>query len=348
MKHIAKRCAKIIPEGQLPEYESFVRSHPKGHFMQTAAWAAQKPYWRWAAVAVRDEDGQIIGSCAVLIRQIPFLSWTLVYACRGPVCDPEDIQTLEALMDGVREIAQANHAYAILLDPDVPQENCAFWDAMEDICGVAPVQNDGFEGIQPRFVFRLNLEGKSLDEIFSAFSQKTRYNIRLSERRGVTVKSEGLSACPEFYELMEQTGRRDGFKTRRRPYFERLLQNFGPDARLYMARLDGQAVAGTLAVHCGDKVWYIYGASSNEHRDCMPNALLQWNMIHWAKELSCRLYDFRGVPGDLRPENHLYGLYRFKKGFGGDFTAFGGEIHIVEKPMVERLVQAALKAKETL
>ena len=91
-------------------------------------------------------------------------------------------------------------------------------------------------------------------------------------------------------------------------------------------------IAGTLAILYGDKVWYLYGASSNEHRNLMPNYLLQWSMIQWAIENNCRVYDFRGVSGDISEDNPHYGLYRFKKGFGGDFTEFVGEYdHVIRK-----------------
>ena len=96
-----------------------------------------------------------------------------------------------------------------------------------------------------------------------------------------------------------------------------------------MAFHEGQPIAGTLAIHYGDKVWYLYGASSNEHRNLMPNYLLQWTMIQWAIETGCRIYDFRGVSGDVSEDNPLYGLYRFKKGFGGEFTEFVGEMDLV-------------------
>ena len=102
-------------------------------------------------------------------------------------------------------------------------------------------------------------------------------------------------------------------------------------ARLYMAFHEGQPIAGTLAIHYGDKVWYLYGASSNEHRNLMPNYLLQWSMIQWAVETGCSVYDFRGVSGDISEDNPLYGLYKFKKGFGGDFTEFVGEYDLVLK-----------------
>ena len=97
---------------------------------------------------------------------------------------------------------------------------------------------------------------------------------------------------------------------------------------------EGAPIAGTLAIHYGDKVWYLYGASSNEHRNLMPNYLLQWRMIQWAVETGCRVYDFRGVSGNVSEDNPLYGLFRFKQGFGGDFTEFVGEEDLVLSPVI--------------
>ena len=139
----------------------------------------------------------------------------------------------------------------------------------------------------------------------------------------------GKEMVPDFARLMLETGVRDGFVTRQPEYFANMLDNLGEHCRLYMAFYEGEPIAGTLAIHYGDKVWYLYGASSNEHRNLMPNYLLQWRMIQWAVETGCRIYDFRGVSGDLSEDNPLYGLYKFKKGFGGEFTEFVGEMDLV-------------------
>ena len=192
-----------------------------------------------------------------------------------------------------------------------------------------------FEAIQPRYVFRLNVEGKTEEELLANFHQKWRYNIRLAERKGVTVRICGKEMVPAFSDLMLTTGVRDGFVTRKPEYFSAMLDNLGEHARLYMAFDPNDIpIAGTLAIHYGDKVWYLYGASSNEHRNLMPNYLLQWRMIQWAVETNCRIYDFRGVSGDVSEDNPLYGLFRFKQGFGGDFTEFVGEMDLVLSPAI--------------
>ena len=326
---------EFITEKTLPEYEAFVQSHPKGNFAQSYLWGKQKPMWQWDAIAVRGEDGAIRGSLAVMTRKVPGIGRTLMYGCRGPVCDLDDRETFSQLLDGAKVLAKKYKSYVIKIDPDVPSSNTAFSSMLQSFGFRAKEGGKNFEAIQPRYVFRLNVEGKPEEELLANFHQKWRYNIRLAERKGVTVRICGKEMVPAFSDLMLTTGVRDGFVTRKPEYFAAMLDNLGEHARLYMAfDPNDTPIAGTLAIHYGDKVWYLYGASSNEHRNLMPNYLLQWRMIQWAVETNCRIYDFRGVSGDVSEDNPLYGLFRFKQGFGGDFTEFVGEMDLVLSPVI--------------
>ena len=326
---------EFITEKTLPEYEAFVQSHPKGNFAQSYLWGKQKPMWQWDAIAVRGEDGAIRGSLAVMTRKVPGIGRTLMYGCRGPVCDLDDRETFSQLLDGAKVLAKKYKSYVIKIDPDVPSSNTAFSSMLQSFGFRAKEGGKNFEAIQPRYVFRLNVEGKTEEELLANFHQKWRYNIRLAERKGVTVRICGTEMVPAFSDLMLTTGVRDGFVTRKPEYFAAMLDNLGEHARLYMAfDPNDTPIAGTLAIHYGDKVWYLYGASSNEHRNLMPNYLLQWRMIQWAVETNCRIYDFRGVSGDVSEDNPLYGLFRFKQGFGGDFTEFVGEMDLVLSPVI--------------
>ena len=326
---------EFITEKTLPEYEAFVQSHPKGNFAQSYLWGKQKPMWQWDAIAVRGEDGAIRGSLAVMTRKVPGIGRTLMYGCRGPVCDLDDRETFSQLLDGAKALAKKYKSYVIKIDPDVPSSNTAFSSMLQSFGFRAKEGGENFEEIQPRYVFRLNVEGKTEEELLANFHQKWRYNIRLAERKGVTVRVCGKEMVPAFSDLMLTTGVRDGFVTRKPEYFAAMLDNLGEHARLYMAfDPNDTPIAGTLAIHYGDKVWYLYGASSNEHRNLMPNYLLQWRMMQWAVETNCRIYDFRGVSGDVSEDNPLYGLFRFKQGFGGDFTEFVGEMDLVLSPVI--------------
>ena len=325
---------EFITDETLAEYEAFIASHPKGHFAQSSMWGKVKSAWTWRAIAVRGEDGKIKGSCAFLIRKAPLVGAAMLYACRGPVCDLEDKATLDQLMEGAKALAKEVKGYVIKIDPDVSHENEAFRKLLESYGFILTGTGKNFEGAQPKFVFRLYLNGRTEEELLASFTQKHRYNIRLAVKKGVEVKLCGLEMVDEFTRIMVETGVRDNFVTRDAAYFRRLLEKLGDHARLYMAFHEGQAIAGTLAIWFGDKVWYLYGASSNQHRNLMPNYLLQWNMIQWAVEKGCRVYDFRGVSGDLSEDSPMYGLYKFKKGFNGDFTEFIGEMDwVLSRPM---------------
>ncbi len=334
--------SEIITKEQILEYEAFIQSHPKGHFAQSVLWAKQKPMWHWEAVVSRGPNGRIKGSMAVLIRKIiPGMPFTMMYACRGPVTDLDDQETLKDLIDGARILAKKHHSYVIKIDPDVPSSETAYAQSLQALGFVPTGGGATFDAIQPQYVFRLNTQGKTIDQLLAALPQSTRRKVRTAPKKGVVTKICGKEAVPDFARLMLETGVRDGFVTRDQSYFENMLDNLGEHARLYMAYYEGQAIAGTLAIWYGDKVWYLYGASSNEYRNLMPNYQLQWNMIEWAVEQHCRLYDFRGVPGQVGEDHPLYGLYKFKLGFGGDYVEFVGEMDLVLNRPVNWFINTA-------
>ena len=237
-----------------------------------------------------------------------------------------------------KKLAKKYHSYVIKIDPDVPSTETAYTKMLEELGFRLTGGGATFDAIQPQYVFRLNTEGKTSEELLMSLPQSTRRKVRAGAKKGVTVEIRGKEAVPDFARLMLETGVRDGFVTREASYFENMLDNLGEHARLYMAYYEGQAIAGTLAIWYGDKVWYLYGASSNEHRNLMPNYMLQWSMIEWAVEKGCRIYDFRGVPGRVGEDHPLYGLYKFKLGFGGDYVEFVGEMDMVLNPPVNWMI----------
>lgn len=332
---------------ELESIERFIAAHPKGHFCQSALWGKVKSGWQQRFVYTTGEDGQINAAAAFLLRKTPVLPYYLMYAPRGPVCDPSDTAALTALTEKIKTCAREWKAYLIKMDPDVPVGNTAFTETLEQ-CGFTRKNSKNFDAVQPNFVFRLNVEGKTEEEIMAGFASKTRYNIRVAQKNGVTVRIGGADDLHEFTRIMRVTGERDGFSTRPEAYFTGLLSALGEHARLYLAEIDGRMIAGTIAIAYGDKVWYLYGASDNAFRNAMPNYLLQWEMIRWAVERGCRIYDFRGVSGDLSEDNPLYGLYRFKKGFGGELVEFAGEFNCLLHPAVDRLVNGGLRLRKKL
>jgi lipid II:glycine glycyltransferase (peptidoglycan interpeptide bridge formation enzyme) len=343
---------KIIKQDEKDLFNHFMAYGPKGHVLQSYEWGEVKRRTGWQPIRVMVMDeGKPVAGISILKRLLPIpgLKKCIFYAPRGPVADFSDKDTLKFLFSSIKALAKKHGAIMLKIDPDIkaPDE-----DAVSTLSSLGFVCREGgknFEGVQPKFVFRLPLD-KSLDDIFASFHEKTRYNIRLSSRKGVTVKEGTREDLKPFYDILQETCIRDKFLVRGFDYFEALWEELVEKgfAKLFMAEYEGKYIAGTLAFIFGDKAWYIYGASSNEHRNVMPNYALQWEMIKWAKKNGCTMYDFRGVSGDLSPDNPLYGLYRFKKGFNGDFTEFIGEFDLPLSPFFYYLWEHVIPGYRTL
>jgi peptidoglycan pentaglycine glycine transferase (the first glycine) len=327
------------------KYEAFLQSHPKGHFMQSLRWARIKSFWKNEIVTVEDENGRIVGSMSLLIRKLPVLPFTVMYSPRGPVCDPHDADTIRALLEKCKQQARKHRSYVLKMDPDIEIEDKQFESIVLGLGFKLTRGLKNYEGIQPRFVFRLDLRGKTEDVIMQDFHQKVRYNIRLAERKGVVVKAGGREDIGVFYRMIVETGIRDNFVVRSKEYYESVFDCMAPDhIKVFIAYYEDKPIAGTIGILYGNKFWYLYGASINEHRNLMPNYLLQWNMIKCALEAGADIYDFRGVPGNIDESNPLYGLYRFKVGFRGKFTEFVGMLDYVFNPFVYFLAEKCIYA----
>lgn len=340
---------EILRQEQYPEYEEFVSGHPRGEFMQSTRWQEVKSNWKWEAVVSRDGEGRIVGACGVLIQKMPLFGTTFLYAPRGPVCNIHDQQVLADLKSGVDQLAKTYNAHLFKMDPDVVADDQEFLRLMDKMGFARFYGPDGFETIQARFNYRLYLQGRTEAELMAGFTQKTRYNIRVARKHGVEVRPVGPERLDDFMKIYQVTGARDGFNTRPKEYFQRMLSALGPHCRLYMGFYEGQAICGAIATNYAGKTCYVYGASDNAHRNVMPNYLMQMEMIRWAVETGCDVYDFQGISGDMENENgHMYGLYRFKRGFGGQVDELAGEFNYLYKPVTARLVDAAIKANEQL
>ena len=341
------QCRIITKENRIEvtRMEAFVKSHEKSHFLQTPAWARVKEAWDWRGLLACDEE-KLVGAMSVLIRPLP-LGFSLLYVPRGPVCDRNDPYVMAALLGMADDLAEAVNALELLMDPDELATNERFRELMRT-WGFWEREDAGFNNVQAQHVFRLHLTGKTEDSVFADFCQKTRYNIRVAMRKGVQIRVyTGDKKIPEqeinaFDRIMQETGSRDHFIPREKAYYRKVFAALGQEAVLFMAYLGEEPIAGTIGVYSGGKGWYLYGASSNSHRNVMPNYLLQWEMVRMALERHCVFYDFRGVPGVLTRENPLYGLYRFKKGFGGTYTKFTGLFVRSYRPLLAGCFDTAL------
>jgi lipid II:glycine glycyltransferase (peptidoglycan interpeptide bridge formation enzyme) len=335
--------AQLIEERDRGLFNDFICSSSKPHFLQGYEWGELKSATGWEPLRLLVwHDDRPAAAISILERRLPlyrYLRRSIAYAPRGPIIGDDCDQAGEMfLWESVKNMASRRGAIFIKIDPDIPNGH---GDAAENYrqrlsaAGFRPSGNQsGFGGVQPRFVFRLDVT-PSEQELLAAMEGKTRYNIHLAERKGVVVRlAQDKTDLRLFYDILTETATRDRFLIRNFSYFERMWDLFASRgaARIWLADYQGEVIAGSLAFLCGNRVWYLYGASANRFRNLMPNYLLQWTMIRWAKELGCSLYDFRGVPGSADPDDHLAGLYRFKKGFAATFTEFIGEYDLVLAP----------------
>ncbi len=349
----------------------FVGQRPEGDVLQAWEWGAVKsPGWMPLRIAVFRGDA-IIAGAELLVRKLPLVG-NFFYAPRGPLMlDWADTDTFRLLLSAIRAQANSHKAAFLKIDPAVPGERTDVASLLAAHGFAPPPDADpqGFGGTQPRCVMQLDLAGRTEAELLASFKPQTRRNIKLSvEKHGVEVVEELTRAdLSVFNDLMQITGARDGFRPRPLSYFQTLWDTLVPAnmAKLFLTRYDGVYLSGALCFLIGDKAWYVYGASGNEHRNTMPNYAMQWAMIRWARAQGCAWYDFRGVSPRRRQEgesaaaleadDHLQGLNRFKEGFSPRYVEYIGEYDLVYnkaaywayttgKPAAQKLVRR-LKGK---
>lgn len=339
----------VTDEKSTNEYKKFLEGHERCNFQQSPEWAKVKDNWKNEVILAEDEQGKIIGSLSVLIRKMPIFG-NIMYSSRGPVCDIHNMAVLKQLTDGAKELAKKYNAIVLKIEPDIESKDQTFRDIVTNLgYKIKDDAKDFKDEIQPRYVFRLDIKDKTKEEIMAGFKQKWRYNIRLATKKGVIVKEGTREDLKDFHKIMVETGKRDGFITRPLEYFEKMYDELAPKhMKLLMAYYEDKPISGVIPIFYGNKTWYLYGASSNEHRNLMPNYLLQWEMIKMAIARHDDIYDFRGVSGVVDENHPQYGLYRFKQGFGATFTEFIGEIYIPFKPLTYKLYKFSEKAFRTL
>jgi len=340
---------QILTENDKKAYKEFLESNERCNFQQSLEWGKVKSAWKNEVVLSKDKDGNIVGAISVLIRKIPIFG-NFMYVSRGPICDIHNEEILKDLTEGLKVLAKRYKAFTLKWEPDIKSDDVEFKNIAKKLgFKIKEDAKDFSEGIQPRYVFRLDIKDKTEEEIFAAFHQKTRYNVRLATKKGVVIREGTREDLKDFHKIMEVTGKRDDFMIRPLSYFEKMYDELGKDhIKLMMAYYNGQPISGIIDIIHGNKIWYLYGASSNDHRNLMPNYLLQWEMIKMALARKDDIYDFRGVSGVVDENHPQYGLYRFKKGFGATFTEFIGEIYIPFKPLTYSLYKFSEKTFRNL
>lgn len=305
---------------------------------QTSFWSGLKSRLGWQAMAFDIEaDDVSAGDVLVLAREIGGGNF-VAYSPFGPEKLPDSDRRGEYLAALSAELKPLLGNPCIFIRWDLPwispyaEEEDSFdedgywrgppeprlrelrmnWGVAEVGLRKAPTD------ILPPDTITLDLNGEE-EGILGRMRPKTRYNIGLASRRGVGVREGGGSDLGIWQKLYDQTARRNGIVAHGPRYFESLLSMGRSDAeaKLLIAEKNGKPLAAMFLSSSADRATYLYGASSGEERNLMAPYALQWEAIKRARKKGCTSYDLFGIAPRPDPEHPLYGLYRFKSGFGG-------------------------------
>ncbi len=321
----------------LSDWNKFVNANSGAHVMQHGAWGEFKSQFGWSVYRIIDHDS----GAQILIRNLP-LGFRFAYIPKGPVGE-----NWRNLLSKLHEFCKEKKAFALRIEPNS-------WES--DLKQIEEIPKGFIQSspIQPRRTIVVDLS-RSEEEILMSMKQKTRYNIRLAIKKEVVVsRSRDVNA---FYELMLRTGERDQFGIHNLNYYQNAYDIFSKHSacELFLASFHGKPLAGLMVFIHGIQACYFYGASNEQERDRMPTYLLQWEAMRWAKKLGCLEYDLWGVPDEdeltlekefVNRSDDLWGVYRFKRGFGGQLRRSSGAWDYIYSPLRYQLFLFILKLRK--
>jgi lipid II:glycine glycyltransferase (peptidoglycan interpeptide bridge formation enzyme) len=328
--------------GNRETWNTFVATSPNGHILQAWEWGALKERTGWEAVRLAlVQKGHMRAAAQVLFRSLPYGFGTLAYVPRGPVLDYEDPVLFSATMQALRDLAATRRVVSLKIEPDVIEPS-PISDRLRG-AGLEPAPP-----VQMRSSIWVDLTA-SEDEILARQKQKTRYNIRLAARKGVSISSNGIAGLNAWYDMYATTAQRDGFTIHSLEYYREVMRALHPAGmvNLLLAHHEGDLLAGIIVFAFGTKAQYMYGASSNVKRNLMAPYLVQWEGMRWARQRGATVYDLWGIPDTLEEDEDLWGVYRHKRGYGGTIVRYVGAFDLVRSPLqhlaLERVARPLFK-----
>lgn len=305
-------------------------------FLQSFEWGEfKKSFGFWDVQRfIGQDNNEIKAGFSIFIRKIPFINRTFLYIPRGPVVKEQNERLYSEIFETIKKQGEIYKSIFLKIEPEI--EDDVWSKTTRSFSEGWPNLLENKKHIQPRCTIILDLT-KNEDSILSGFESKTRYNIKIGPKKGVNIiKTEEKSNIKVFLNILEETSKRQKFLIHQNNYYETLWDIFYPQKmiHLFMAYYREQPIAGLFLITFGEKCWYLYGASGAQHREVMPNYALHWEVIRWAKSKGLKEYDLWGIPyvkdeNTAPPENHpLFGVWRFKKGFGGRIVRYPGTFDI--------------------
>ncbi len=358
--------------GNAGEWDNLITSLPNPHLLQTWEWSQVKAKYGWEPTYIawsntsyqsymsdqldRLDLSDVIAAAMVLKRRIPIGGFAarlnILYVPKGPLMDWSDELLRERVLDDLQSFAKKQGAIFLKIDPDVVLgTGMPEWSPTSPDVGVGERQNNGGQAvmsalkrrgwrfssdqIQFRNTVMIDLS-PSEDEMLARMKQKTRYNVRLASKKGVTVRVGNQGDLLMLYKMYAETSLRDGFVIRDEGYYQTVWQTFmaseAPTCEPLIAEVDGEPVAAIFVFYFAGRAYYIYGMSREVHREKMPNYLLQWEAMRRARAAGCSLYDLWGAPDEFNESDSMWGVFRFKEGLGGQVVRTLGAWDFTSRP----------------
>ena len=356
-------------------WNSLLSGLPNPHFLQTYEWGQVKAKYGWQPIYLAwDEAGTIKeeknlsssvfpASAAALIlkRTIPMpgisARLSILYSPKGPVLDWTNEPLRNLVLNDLQAFARKQGGIFLKMDPDVVLGTGVPSSPGDVIDGggqsvMAELKRRGWkyssDQIQFKNTIRIDLLA-SEDELLARMKQKTRYNIRLAEKKGVTLRIGTLNDLDMLYKMYAETSVRDGFVIRNEEYYKTVWHMFMPTSQFPMtnnplpftepliAEVDNEPVASIFVFYFASRAYYVYGMSRDLHREKMPTYLLQWRAMKRAKANGCTVYDLWGAPDVFDESDSMWGVYRFKEGLGGSVMRTLGAWDFAPNPLWYKL-----------
>jgi len=317
----------VSPINNKNQLNTFISAQPHSEFSQSFEWGEYQESLgnRIFRLGVEDESG-LKAAITFIKVSLPF-DLSYFYAPRGPIFNFQfSIFNFQAILNFLKEeikkIAKNEKCIFLRFEPDASFKLQALSFKLNKTIDV-----------QPHRTTILDLS-KSEEEQLSAMHQKTRYNIRLAEKKGIEIIEAGVERFEDFWKLMEETKNRDGFRLHSKEHYQKQISNFqflisnsnhkSLSIKLFLAEYEGKVIAGNIISFFGDTVTYMHGASADNYRNLMAPYLLHWHIIKQAKSLGYKFYDLYGIDEIKWP-----GVTRFKLGFGGEEKTYPGTFDLV-------------------
>ncbi len=321
-----------MPVISINEWNAFLKDHPDAHILQSAEWGELKSAFGWDAIRLA---GDGIGA-QILFRRLP-LGLTFAYIPKGPVVSPL-ISSEERFWTEVDALCRKKHAVFLKVERDGWEDGSS--ENKPTLHFLSSPQH-----IQPGNTLVVDLQG-SEEDVFNRMKPKTRYNIRLAGRKEVVVQTS--NDIEAFYRVMSVTSQREAFNVHSLQYYRHAYELFYPKGmcELFLANFQDQTLAAMMVFAFGKNAYYFYGASADTERNRKPTYPLQWEAIRWAHRKGCAAYDMWGIPDEATDidddqaearEDGLWGVYRFKRGFGGSIKRAWRTLDRVYKPLLYKL-----------